>query len=59
LAAVRPTESGVVEVDLHVTDGETWQRLAGGDIRIDLQGTFAGAVGPHPYGGRVARVDLA
>ena len=58
VAAVRPTDKGA-EVELHITDDTTWQRLATGDSSVAVHCTFAGAVGADPYGGRVQHVELS
>jgi hypothetical protein len=57
VVAVRPTDRGGAEVDVAVTTDMAWSYLAGRKARVEARCSFAGTVGPDPYGGQVQQVE--
>jgi hypothetical protein len=57
LVKVDPTASGA-ELDLVVTDAETWEALAAGRCRVEAVVAFADAIGGDPVGGRPVHIEI-
>jgi hypothetical protein len=57
VTAVRTTDAGETEVDLHVTSDSAWQRLAAGSVRVHAVCSFT-PIGPDPRFGRVTKVEF-